>query len=172
MIRIVLTEICNTHYFLLKKIYLLYIKKLGCISDHFYVHSPYVSRILFQPSEVHAGADAPPPPAPHPRFFWVFFLEDKTSAPDVFSSCSFIPRAHFKSSLVMVSFYGYEIWRQGGQAIFEWKCMLSTFFKWILWLKPCIVLIHVLFFMSSIKKSPFLAVLTWCLILGKIQDSG
>ena len=30
----------------------------------------------------------------------------KTSAPDVFSSCSFIPRAHFESSSVMVSFYG------------------------------------------------------------------
>ena len=108
MIRIVLTEICNTHYFLLKKIYLLYIKKLGCISDYFYVHSPYFSRILFQPSEVHAGADATPP-LPPSRFFRVFFLEDKTLAPDVFSSCSFIPRAHFKSSSVMVSFYGYEI---------------------------------------------------------------
>ena len=46
----------------------------------------------------------------HKRFFWVFFLEDKTSAPDVFSSCSFIARAHFESNLVMVSFYGYEIW--------------------------------------------------------------
>ena len=108
MIRIVLTEICNTHYFRLKKIYLLYIKKLGCISDHFYVHSPYFSRILFQPSEVHAGADAPPPP-PSLKIFLSFFLEDKTLAPDVFSSCSFIPRAHFKSSSVMVSFYGYEI---------------------------------------------------------------
>ena len=38
-----------------------------------------------------------------------FFLDDKTSAPDVFSSCSFIPRAHFETSLVMVSYYGYEI---------------------------------------------------------------
>ena len=37
------------------------------------------------------------------------FLEDKTSAPDVFSSCSFIPRAHFETSLVMVSCFGYEI---------------------------------------------------------------
>ena len=34
--------------------------------------------------------------------------------------------------------------------------------------KSCIVLIHVLFFMSSIRKSPFLAVLTWCLMFGKI----
>ena len=38
--------------------------------------------------------------------FLSFFLEDKTSAPDVFSSCSFIPRAHFETSSVMVSFYG------------------------------------------------------------------
>ena len=43
------------------------------------------------------------------KVFLSFLLEDKTSAPDVFSSCSFIPRAHFESSSVMVSFYGYEI---------------------------------------------------------------
>ena len=35
MIWIALPEKYNTHYFLLKKIYPLYIKKLGCISDHF-----------------------------------------------------------------------------------------------------------------------------------------
>ena len=38
-------------------------------------------------------------------------LEDKTSAPDVFSSCSFIFRAHFETSSEVVSFCGYEIWR-------------------------------------------------------------
>ena len=38
-----------------------------------------------------------------------FLLEDKTSAPDVFSHCSFIHRAHSKLSSVMVSSYGYEI---------------------------------------------------------------
>ena len=43
------------------------------------------------------------------KVFLSFFLEDKTSAPDVFSSCSFIPRADFETSLVMVSCYGYEI---------------------------------------------------------------
>ena len=63
---------------------------------------------------------------PYPsEVFLSFFLEDKTSAPDVFGSCSFIPHAHFETSSVMVSFYGYEIWRHdwvaGGQAIFEWK---------------------------------------------------
>lgn len=35
--------------------------------------------------------------------FLSFFLEAKTSAPGVFSSCSFIPCAHFESSSVMVS---------------------------------------------------------------------
>ena len=40
------------------------------------------------------------------KVFLTFLLEGKTSAPDVFSSCSFIPRAHFDSSSVMVSFYG------------------------------------------------------------------
>ncbi|CAH3154044.1 unnamed protein product [Porites evermanni] len=34
---------------------------------------------------------------------------DKTSAPDVFSSCSFIPIAHSETKVVMVSCYGYEI---------------------------------------------------------------
>ena len=41
--------------------------------------------------------------------FLGFLLGDKTSAPDVFSSCSFIRRVHFESSSVMVRFYGYEI---------------------------------------------------------------
>ena len=37
------------------------------------------------------------------------FLEEKTSAPEVFCGCLFILRAHLKTSLVMVSYYGYEI---------------------------------------------------------------
>ena len=46
------------------------------------------------------------------RFFWVFFfLEDKTLPPHVFSSCLFISRADFETSLVMISSYGYKIWR-------------------------------------------------------------
>ena len=47
------------------------------------------------------GVDATPP-----KVVLTFLLEDKTSALDVFSSCSFIPCAHFESSSVMVSFYG------------------------------------------------------------------
>ena len=39
-------------------------------------------------------------------------------------------------------------------------------------LKSCEVLIYVLFFMSSTKKFLFLAILTWFLILGIIQDDG
>ena len=37
--------------------------------------------------------------------------------PDVFNSCSFIPRAHFETSLVMVSCYGYEIRRHKQQVV-------------------------------------------------------
>ena len=49
---------------------------------------------------------------PTPRkVFLSFFSEDKTSAPDVFGSCSLIPRTLFETSSVMVSCYGYEIWR-------------------------------------------------------------
>ena len=47
-----------------------------------------------------------PPPQGFSDFF---FLENKASVPDVFSSCSFLPRAHFEISLVMVSCYDYEI---------------------------------------------------------------
>ena len=52
-----------------------------------------------------------PPPPRSQKVFLSFFLEDKTSVPDVFSSCSFIPHTHFKASFRMVSCYGYEIWR-------------------------------------------------------------
>ena len=38
------------------------------------------------------------PPYSYSEFF---FLEDETSALDVFNSCSFIPCAHFETSLVM-----------------------------------------------------------------------
>ena len=38
-----------------------------------------------------------------------FLLEGKTSARNVFGSCSFISRVHCESSSVMVSFYGNEI---------------------------------------------------------------
>ena len=44
------------------------------------------------------GVDATPP-----KVFLSFFLENKTLAPDVFSSCLFIPRAHFETSLVSVA---------------------------------------------------------------------
>ena len=59
---------------------------------------------LWIPSDVQEGVDASPT-----KVFLSFFLEDKTSAPDVFSSCLFIPRTNFETSLVMVSCYGYEI---------------------------------------------------------------
>ena len=42
-------------------------------------------------------------------FVSFFFPEDKTTVPDVFSSCSFISRAHFEISLLIVSCYGDEI---------------------------------------------------------------
>ena len=36
-----------------------------------------------------------------------FFFDNKTSASDVLSSCSFIPRTHFETSVVKISYYGY-----------------------------------------------------------------
>ena len=60
---------------------------------------------------------------PASEVFFIFFLDGKTSAPDVFSSCSFIPRAHFETSLVMVSHYGYEI------------CVISSMWSSHFWVK-------------------------------------
>ena len=42
----------------------------------------------------------PPPPRP-PEVFLSFFLEDKTSVPDVFTSCLLIPCALFETSSAM-----------------------------------------------------------------------
>ena len=61
-------------------------------------------------------------PRAYKVFLSSFFLKDKTSAPDVFSSCSFIPRAQFR-----VKFSdGQFLWLRdmtsyvaGGQTIFE-----------------------------------------------------
>ena len=49
------------------------------------------------------GEDGYHPPL---SFLFKFVLDDKASEPDVFRSCSFIPRAHFEKSFVMVSYYG------------------------------------------------------------------
>ena len=43
----------------------------------------------------------------HTERRWV--EDDFLCAPVHFSSCLFIPRAHFETSLVMVSYYDYEI---------------------------------------------------------------
>ena len=47
--------------------------------------------------------------SPASEVFRNFFPDDKTSAPEVFSSCSCIPRTNFETNLVMASYYGYEI---------------------------------------------------------------
>ena len=63
----------------------------------------YVNKLTF--GRASGGEGWLPSPLPSE----VFFPEDKTSAPDVFSICSLIPRALFETSLVMVSYYCYEI---------------------------------------------------------------
>ena len=54
---------------------------------------------------------------PFQDFLNFFFLGDKTLLPNVFSSCSFTPYAHFQTSLVMIRYYGYEIWRHKKQVV-------------------------------------------------------
>ena len=58
---------------------------------------------ILYPLDVQGGSN--------PTLRLCFFLEDKTSVPDVFSSCLFIPQAHIEISSVTVSFYGNETWR-------------------------------------------------------------
>ena len=68
--------------------------------------------------------------ATRPKVFLSFFLEDKASAPDVFSSCSFIPCTQFESPLVDGQFCmvtRYDVISSGGQAIFEWKYFFFNF---------------------------------------------
>ena len=109
---------------------------------------------IFNPRRT--GGDATPI-----RFFWIFFLEDKTSAPDVFSRCSFIPRAHFEISWVMVSCYGYEIWRH--KSHFWVKVHVFSTFLTIKVIYLCVI------FPVKRKRLPFLTVLTWFIVIVKMQ---
>ena len=121
-----------------------------------------------------------PPLPPSLTSFFKFLLDDKTLAPDVLSSCSFIPRAHFETSLKMVSYMIYDVSYMIYDVISSrlsrhfWVKMhvLSTFFnsksKTCQWNDAkgllCVIL-H-----PKHRKLPFIAILTWFLILGEIQD--
>ena len=129
-----------------------------------------LGRTLFKVEGSGGGGGLPPP-----LFFGVFFLVDKTSAPDVFCSCSFLPRAHFETSLVMVSYSGYEIWCSRWSSHFRIKMHVFQ----LLWtikaqvvdeMMESVYLCVILRFKH--KKWPFIGVLTWFLILGKIQNGG
>ena len=72
--------------------------------------SSHLTDNAFNPRMYKGDVDATPSPSP-PRFFWVFFLYNQTSAAEPFSSCSFIRLAHFETSLMMIRYYSYEIWR-------------------------------------------------------------
>ena len=78
----------------------------NCRCDNLNKLTLWGTRGVWMPPPTH-----PPPPGSHKDVFLSFFLEDKTSVPEVFSSCSFIPHTHFEASFMMVSCYGYEIWR-------------------------------------------------------------
>ena len=103
------------------------------------------------------------------RFFCFFFLDDKTSPPDVCCNGSFIPRAHFETSLVVVSYYGYEIWRHKCKVVKQFlseNACFSTFFNNKSKTCGCVVL--------QVKGKKIILILSvsisWFLILNKIQD--
>ena len=73
---------------------------------------------------------------PH-KVFPSFLLKDKKSVPYVFISCSFIPRAHFETSLVMVSCYGYEIRLDGlvtRLLLGELDLWFTLYWLWLEWI--------------------------------------
>ena len=77
----------------------------GCATyKSLFIYVFIVNDIIYSRSEGGGVIDSPL------KVFLSFFLEGKTLATYVFSSCSFIPSAHFESGLVMDSFYDYEIW--------------------------------------------------------------
>ena len=110
---------------------------------------------------------------PPPKFLLIFLTNDKTSE---HLTHGMIPRAHFETSLVMVSYYGYDI-RHKHQVVksfsFEWKGM---FFQLFSVMKVnfvdkmtqnnylCVIK-H-----ATCKTLLILAVFIWFLILDKIQD--
>ena len=101
----------------------------------------------------------------HPLFFFsFFFLDDKTSEPDVFCSCLFPPRAHFERSLVMVSYYGYEIWRSRWSSHFwikmhVFKLLPTMKLKLVDEMVESVYLCIILHVKN--KKWSFIEVLTW-----------
>ena len=109
--------------------------------------------------------------------FFSFFQEYETSAPDVFSSCSFIPRPRFELRLVIVSNYGYERWRLNYQIVKPFMNKNACFFTFFdnksesLWMKWLRVLIYMLFYTSTTKEKKNIY-RGFNLILGKIQVVG
>ena len=77
--------------------------------------------------------------------------KNKTSAPEVFSRCSFIPRADFETSLVMVSCYGYAIRRHKYQVVKQILGENTCFFQLLLTIK--------LYIVARIMQSAYLCVI-------------
>ena len=66
------------------------------MTEFFFMWSQRDKCILFQPSDVQVGGGvASSDPS---KFFFSFFLDNKTSAPDVLNNFSFFPRSHFETS--------------------------------------------------------------------------
>ena len=117
-------------------------------------------------------------PQPPVVFLSFSVLNDQTSVPSVFfSSCLFIPRTHFETSFVMISYFAYEYDVISSRCLsYVWNACSSTCLK--------IKKIKKIKLVDEIKEGTYLYVslhvkhkntnslhLYLILVLGKIQDA-
>ena len=55
-------------------------------------------------------------------------IDDQTSAPDIFSCFLLILRTHFETGLVVISYYGYELWSHKWQVVEPFLSENACFF--------------------------------------------
>ena len=63
-------------------------------------------------------------------------INDQTSAPDIFSCFLLILRTHFETGLVVISYYGYELWSHKWQVVEPFLSENACFFFFKIKAKP------------------------------------
>ena len=65
------------------------------------------------------------------RFFLIFFRDELSFPPAVFSSCAYIPYTHFDTRLVSIGCYGYEKWRLKQQVVKPFMKKIARFLPYL-----------------------------------------